>query len=189
MFAPEDQTLNLLRRSQMNLKPLFAGLVLALATQVPLPVLSQESAMQTADRVAAAVVGDISIFGPFTRATLPNAPVAGGFLSIVNSGDDIDRLVSAHAAISVETQIHEMAVESGVMKMRQLADGLEIPAGTEVALAPGGYHLMFMSLLQPINEGDLVAVTLVFEKAGEIQVDLIAGGLAADMAADQMPRH
>ena len=173
----------------MTLKLFFAGLALALAMQVPVPVLSQERAMQTVDRVPAVVVGDISIFGPFTRATLPNAPVAGGFLSIVNSGDEVDRLVSAHAAISGETQIHEMAVESGVMKMRQLADGLEIPAGGEVVLAPGGYHLMFMSLLQPIIEGERVPVTLVFGKAGEIRVELIAGGAAADKAANQMPGH
>lgn len=173
----------------MTLKLLLAGLALAFATRAPIPVLSQEGAMQTTDRVAAVVAGDIAIFGPFSRATLPNAPVAGGFLSIVNSGDQADRLVSAHASISGETQIHEMAMESGVMKMRELPDVLEIPAGAEVLLAPGGYHLMFMSLLRPINEGDLVDVTLVFENAGEIRVDLIAGGLAADKAAEQMSGH
>lgn len=128
-------------------------------------------------------LGSLEISGGFTRATLPNAPVGGGFLSITNKGAEGDRLVSASAAIAKETQIHEMAMEGDVMKMRQLKDGLEIPAGETVALEPGGFHLMFMGLNGTIKEGDVVPVTLTFEKAGTVVVDLVAGAASADAPA------
>jgi copper(I)-binding protein len=131
-------------------------------------------------------LGDINISLPFTRATLPNAPVGGGFLTIENTGTEADRLVSATSEVAGETQIHEMAMEGDVMKMRQLAEGLEIPAGETVVLAPGGFHIMFMGLKQAFVEGETVAVTLTFEKAGSVEVLLPVAAAAADMPAGAM---
>ena len=131
-------------------------------------------------------LGDINISLPFTRATLPNAPVGGGFLTIENTGTEADRLVSATSEVAGETQIHEMAMEGDVMKMRQLAEGLEIPAGETVVLAPGGFHIMFMGLKQAFVEGETVAVTLTFEKAGSVEVLLPVAAAAADMPAAAM---
>ena len=125
-------------------------------------------------------LGPINISLPFTRATLPNAPVAGGFLTIENTGTEPDRLVSATSDIAGETQIHEMAMQGDVMKMRQLADGLEIPAGETVVLAPGGFHIMFMGLKQALVEGETITVTLTFEKAGTVDVVLPIEAAAAD---------
>ena len=125
-------------------------------------------------------LGAINISLPFTRATLPNAPVAGGFLTIENTGTEPDRLVSATSDIAGETQIHEMAMQGDVMKMRQLADGLEIPAGETVVLAPGGFHIMFMGLKQALVEGETITVTLTFEKAGTVDVVLPIEAAAAD---------
>lgn len=125
-------------------------------------------------------LGDINISLPFTRATLPNAPVGGGFLTIENTGTEADRLVSATSTVAGDTQIHEMAMEGDVMKMRQLTEGLEIPAGETVVLAPGGFHIMFMGLNQPFVEGQTVAVTLTFEKAGSVEVLLPVEATAAD---------
>ena len=125
-------------------------------------------------------LGAINISLPFTRATLPNAPVGGGFLTIENEGPEADRLVSATSAVAGDTQIHEMAMEGEVMKMRELPDGLEIPAGETVVLAPGGFHIMFMGLKQPFVEGETVAVTLTFEKAGSVEVLLPVEAAAAD---------
>jgi copper(I)-binding protein len=125
-------------------------------------------------------LGPINISLPFTRATLPNAPVAGGFLTIENTGTEPDRLVSATSDIAGETQIHEMAMQGDVMKMRQLADGLEIPAGETVVLAPGGFHIMFMGLKQALVEGEAITVTLTFEKAGTVDVVLPIEAAAAD---------
>lgn len=128
-------------------------------------------------------LGSLNLSHPFARATLPNAPVAGGFLAIENTGAEADRLVSATSPAAAEVQIHEMAMEGEVMKMRQLPDGLEVPAGQTVELAPGGFHLMFMGLKQAFVEGETVPVTLVFEKAGTVDVELSVQGVAADGAA------
>jgi uncharacterized protein YcnI/copper(I)-binding protein len=131
-------------------------------------------------------IGDLTLTGPFTRATLPNAPVAGGFLTIANAGAEDDRLVAVSAEFAKEGQIHEMAMEGDVMKMRQLADGLVIPAGGSVTLEPGGYHLMFMGLSRALVEGETVPVTLTFEKAGDVTIDLPIAGAAADAPAGHM---
>ena len=124
------------------------------------------------DQGEAVVVGDLTLSGGFTRATLPNAPVGGGYITITNAGAQADRLVGVQSRFSPDVQIHEMAVENDVMQMRQLPEGLEIPAGETVTLAPGGYHLMFMELAEPFVEGQTVPVTLTFEKAGTVEVAL-----------------
>jgi copper(I)-binding protein len=119
--------------------------------------------------------GDLEITGPFSRATLPNAPVAGGYLSIVNTGTEDDRLVSAASDVAQEVQLHEMVVVEDVMRMRQLEDGIAIPAGETVTLAPGGLHVMFMGINQPFIEGECVEVTLSFAVAGEVALCLLIG--------------
>ncbi|MDB5615597.1 MAG: copper chaperone PCu(A)C [Devosia sp.] len=129
-------------------------------------------------------LGPLNISGPFTRATLPNAPVGGGFMTIENTGTEADRLVSVTSTVAKDTQIHEMAMQGDVMKMRELPEGLEIPAGETVALSPGGFHLMFMGLTQPFVEGQTVTVTLTFEKAGTVDVVLPVMTPAADAPAE-----
>lgn len=125
------------------------------------------------------IFGDLTLSGAFTRATLPNAPVAGGYLTITNSGDTAERLIDAESPFSPDVQIHEMSVVNDVMEMRQLPDGIEIPAGETVTLAPGGLHLMFMKLAQPFVEGETVPVTLVFESAGRVDIELAVGSFGA----------
>ena len=132
------------------------------------------------------LIGDLAISGAFTRATLPNAPVGGGFLTITNTGSADDRLVSATSPAAEDVQIHEMKMDGDMMKMSQLPDGLVIPAGQTVTLAPGGYHLMFMKLKAPFVEGQAVPVTLTFEKAGTIDVRLEVGGTDAKAPEHQM---
>ena len=127
--------------------------------------------------------GNLELNAPFSRATLPNAPVAGGFLTIVNTGDTDDRLLRADVTFASDAQIHEMAMEGEVMKMRRLEDGLAIPAGETVVLEPGGYRLMFMGLSQALVEGETVPVELIFEQAGTVTVDLHIGAPAADAPA------
>lgn len=124
----------------------------------------------------------LNISGPFSRATLPNAPVGGGYVTIENRGKTADRLVSVSSDVAAETQIHEMAMEGDVMKMRQLPDGVEIPAGETVLLAPGGVHIMFMGLKQPFVEGQTIPVILNFEQSGPVEVELNVLGPGADSA-------
>lgn len=123
--------------------------------------------------------GDLEITGGFSRATLPNAPVGGGFMTIENKGHEDDRLVSASSSVAGHMEVHEMAMEGDVMRMRELADGLPIPAGQTVELKPGGFHIMFMELKEPLVEGETVTVTLTFEKAGEVEVTLTVGKMNA----------
>jgi copper(I)-binding protein len=129
------------------------------------------------------VVGDLTISAPFTRATLPNAPVAGGFLTIANAGSGDDRLIAATSSVAAEVQIHEMSMEGDVMRMRALPDGLVVPAGATVELTPGGYHLMFLTPNAPFALGTTVPVTLTFAEAGEVQVELPVLDAAAATAA------
>lgn len=117
-------------------------------------------------------IGPLTVSAPYSRATLPNAPVAGGFLTIRNAGDAEDRLIGAASDVAASVEIHEMTMNGDVMTMRQRADGLAIPAGETVQLSPGGLHLMFLDLRQPLVEGDSVDVTLTFESAGPITVPL-----------------
>ena len=124
--------------------------------------------------------GPLTLSGAFTRATLPNAPVGGGFVSIENTGDQADRLVSASSPVAKEVQIHEMAMDGDVMRMRRLSDGLELPAGETTVLKPGSYHLMMMGLNQPLVEGQTVSLTLTFEHAGSVDLDVPVLGTAAD---------
>lgn len=124
-------------------------------------------------------VGDLELTAAFARATLPNAPVAGGYVTVTNTGQEADRLVSAQSSFSPDVQIHEMAVVNDVMQMRQLPEGLEIPAGETVTLAPGGLHMMFMNISAPFVEGETVPVTLVFEKAGEVEIALAVQAFGA----------
>lgn len=138
---------------------------------------------------APVTVGDLEITGAFTRATLPNAPVGGGYLTITNRGGADDRLVSVSTPAAGMSQIHEMKMEGDVMKMNELPDGLVIPAGGSVALAPGGYHLMFMDLTGPFVEGQSITVTLTFEKAGAVDVQLPIGSPAAKGPAMDHSMH
>lgn len=119
---------------------------------------------------AEVIVGDIVIAGAFSRATLPNAPVGGGFLTLTNKGMTDDRLIAAASPVAGVMQLHEMKMEGDVMKMAELANGIPVPAGETVTLAPGGLHLMFMQLKEPLVEGTQVPVTLTFERAGTVEV-------------------
>ncbi len=116
--------------------------------------------------------GSLTITDLWTRATPPNAPAGAGFLTITNTGPEADRLVTAATPAAGMTELHEMAVTDGVMTMRPLADGIAIPAGGTVTLAPGGLHIMFMALKEPFAEGGKVPVTLTFEKAGAVETFL-----------------
>jgi copper(I)-binding protein len=124
-------------------------------------------------------VSALEISQPWARATPPSAPAGGGFLKITNTGSTPDRLVSASSPVADLVQVHEMKMDGSVMRMREVEKGLEIPAGGSVTLAPGGYHLMMMGLKAPFKQGASVPVTLVFEKAGKIDVELTVEAMGA----------
>ncbi|MDZ5699567.1 copper chaperone PCu(A)C [Chelativorans sp. M5D2P16] len=118
-------------------------------------------------------VGQLEIGQPWARATPPGASTGGGFLTVTNEGETADRLVSAASPIAGRVEIHEMRVTDDVMKMRPIADGVAIPAGETVEFKPGAFHIMFLELKGPIEQGEPVPVTLTFEKAGSIEVEMV----------------
>ena len=117
-----------------------------------------------------AKVGAIEIHQPWTRATPTGAKVAGGFMTIKNTGSQPDRLIGGTFEKSARVEVHEMKIENDIMKMRELAGGLEIKAGQSVVLKPGSYHVMFMQLAEPLAKGTAVGGTLKFAKAGTVSV-------------------
>lgn len=123
--------------------------------------------------------GSLTIAHPWSRATPAGAKVGGGYLTVENGGSAADRLVSVSVPFAGRTEIHEMAVKDGVMTMRPLEKGVEIPAGGKVEFKPGGYHLMFMGLRQPLKQGEMVKGTLIFEKAGPVEVEFKVDSIAA----------
>ncbi|MDU6239587.1 MAG: copper chaperone PCu(A)C [Bradyrhizobium sp.] len=116
--------------------------------------------------------GDLVITQPWSRATPGGAKTGAGYLTIENKGGAPDRLVAGSGDVAGRIEVHEMAVNNGVMTMRPLEKGLVIEPGKTVALAPGGYHLMLMELKSPLKQGDKLPVTLEFEKAGKVAVTL-----------------
>jgi len=107
-----------------------------------------------------------------SRATPPAAKVGAGYLALVNGGTAADRLVAASSPAAGRVEIHEMRMDGNVMRMRELAQGLALPPGATVELKPGGFHLMFMELKAPLAVGANVPVTLVFERAGKVEIEL-----------------
>ena len=115
--------------------------------------------------------GPLEIDHPWSRATPKGANVAGGYLKITNTGTTPDRLVGGATEVAKRFEIHEMSMDGGVMRMRELKDGLEIPAGKTVELKPGSYHIMMMNLSRPLTKGDRLKGSLTFEKAGKVDIE------------------
>jgi len=108
--------------------------------------------------------------GAWARPTVSGQSGGGGFLKITG-GSGADKLVSASAGVSKMVELHTMEMDGNVMRMRQV-DGIAVPAGGTVELKPGGLHIMFMGLTQTLKAGDKFPLTLKFERAGEVKVDV-----------------
>ena len=127
--------------------------------------------------------GDLVITQAWSRATPSGAKIAGGYLTIENKGTAPDKLVGGSGDIAGKVEVHEMAMNNGVMTMRPLEKGLTIEPGKTVKLAPGGYHLMMFDLKGPFKQGDKVPVTLEFEKAGKVTLSFDVQGVGAQAPA------
>jgi copper(I)-binding protein len=143
-------------------RPLFAlaGLAVALSFAVP------------------AWAADVTVSDAWSRASAGMARAGAGFMHITNSGAADDRLVAAASAVSDVTELHAHILDGAVMRMRQV-EAIDVPAGQTVALKPGGLHVMFMALKEPLAEGQTFDVTLTFEKAGTVTVPVTVKGVAA----------
>ena len=141
------------------MKPIFPLAALGLA----LAACGQPAQKAQAPRVAAVAVTDA-----WCRPT-PNGAQAGGcYVTLLASTDD--RLVGGSTPAAAQFQVHEMSMADGVMRMGELKDGLALPAGKSVALAPGAEHIMLIGLTQPLVAGQTVPLTLKFASAPEVTV-------------------
>jgi copper(I)-binding protein len=135
-------------------------------------------------------LGDVQVLHPYAPPTPPGVGMAAGYLEIINHGDVDDRLIGGKVVFAADVQIHQTVLEDDVSRMRQLEAGLVIPAGATVKIEPMGIHLMFAGLTQPLREGDSQSATLIFEKAGEMNVEFIiehpASGAMESMHMDGM---
>lgn len=116
--------------------------------------------------------GDLVIGHPWTRAVAARAPTAAGYTTIRNGGSAADRLVGAETPQAGKVELHEMSLADGIMRMRPIPDGIAIPPGQEVRLATGGQHLMLVGPQGGFTQGARVPLTLVFERAGRVDVEL-----------------
>jgi periplasmic copper chaperone A len=125
----------------------------------------------------------LSIVHPFTRATPPGANSGGAFFVIVNAGSTPDKLIGVASPAAGTSEIHQMAMDGGVMTMRAVP-ALEVPPGGKLELKPGGYHVMLLDLKQPLKVGDKVPLTITFQNAGsiDITIDVEAMGAMGGMA-------
>jgi periplasmic copper chaperone A len=139
--------------------------------------------------------GAIQIEQPWARATPKGATIGAGYMKITNTGSEADRLMGGSVPFAQRLEVHSMTMEQGVMKMREVKDGLEIKPGETVELKPGGYHVMFVGLKEPLKQGEDLTVTLKFAKAGTVEVKYPveaigaggpAGGQGMHMKMDKM---
>ena len=129
--------------------------------------------------VLAAGKGDVRVVDAWARAVPAVAPVAGGFFTVVNPGNAADRLLRVESPIAKRIEIHEMRNDGGVMRMRQIKDGLTVPAHGQLEFKPGSYHLMLIGPTRALIEGGHFEATLVFQRAGKVKVTFAVRGMGA----------
>lgn len=139
----------------------------------------------------AATIGTLAVDGAWTRATADGAKVAAGYLTIRNTGSAADTLVAVETSVAGRGEIHDMTMTDGVMRMRRLAEGVEIPAGGAVELKPGGKHIMFLDLKERLVEGGRVTVKLTFKSGatGEVAFPVRALGASGGNGGGHHHHH
>ena len=128
--------------------------------------------------------GSLVIDQPWSRATPGGAKVGAGYMTITNTGSEPDRLIGGSLPQAGKFEVHEMRLQDGVMTMRPVPGGIEIKPGQTVKLEPGGYHVMFMELKEPLKQGEVLKGELKFEKAGTVPVEYKVGAIAAGSHGD-----
>ena len=127
------------------------------------------SPVQAADSVVHA--GDIAISGQWARATIGNLKNTAAYFKMTNKGAAADHLLSVSSSAAKMVHLHKSVEEGGIAKMLPVKS-IAIPAGGSAELAPGGYHVMVMGLSKSLKPGDMLPVTLTFEKAGKVTLEL-----------------
>ena len=141
------------------MKPILA---LAAALLFAVPVLAHE-----------VTVGDLQIIHASIPQPAASAKAAGGFMAIVNNGTEPERLIGVESDIAMKSETHESKVNADGVGTMEHVDFIEIPPGQTVTLEHGGYHIMVMGLKGPLTEGDMHKATLIFERAGRVEIEFM----------------
>lgn len=114
----------------------------------------------------------ISLSKAWARPTIGTIANGAAYLQITNSGDKADRLIGVSGGVAKRIELHEHIHEGTVMRMRKVEGGVAIDPGQTKTFSPGGHHIMLIGVTTPLKEGDRVPLTLKFEKAGELTVEV-----------------
>jgi copper(I)-binding protein len=149
------------------MKRTFIAAAAVIAAVLSSPVLAQDYK-----------VGDLRVDQPWARATPGRVPNGAVYLTLTNEGATADRLVAASSPAAKHAGLHMHSMEEGVMKM-QPVKAMEVAPGSPTVLKPGGLHIMLMGLKAPLKEGERFTVTLTFERAGSVEVEVMVEKLGA----------
>ncbi len=134
-------------------------------------------------------LGDLTIHKPWARASIGQAQAGAAYLTVMNKGSLPDRLIAAEGTVANRVELHTHMMDGGVMRMRPVK-AIEVAPGEPAVLKPGGLHVMLMGLKAPLVKGESFPLTLVFEKAGRIEVDVpICEGTAMEHRMDHGKSH
>lgn len=131
------------------------------------------TAVATLAMATSAFAADVMVKDAYARSASKNAKTGAAFMMIMNHGAENDRLIDVTSDVAKRVELHTHKENGdGVMQMLHVEEGFAIPAGEMHPLKRGGDHVMFMGLNQPFVQGDMIPVTLVFEKAGQVNVEI-----------------
>jgi copper(I)-binding protein len=173
----------------MSIQKLFSIVSLGAALMLSACGSPMQSAPAASDAVVNAQIGDLTIRGAWARPTVATAagdhnahahsadskttPMnSAAYMIIENTGASADRLIDVAGDVAQMVQLHQTTMTDGLMKMQHLPAGAEIPAGGSLILKPASYHVMFMGVQQNMAPGSTVKITLTFERAGSVTIDV-----------------
>lgn len=120
-----------------------------------------------------AFAAGIEVQDPYARSASEMATTGAAFMVITNGTETADRLIGVASDAAEKVELHTHREDSnGVMRMIHVEEGFELPAGGEIVMERGGHHVMFMGLTAPMAQGDMIDLTLTFEKAGDVAVQV-----------------
>jgi copper(I)-binding protein len=155
-------------RTRHRFVPLLVGLLGASSAWAQTPPASPSPASPS-----------VTVTNAWARATPPGAHIGAVYLTLTSPAGD--KLLSVSSAASKGAAVHEMKMDGGVMRMRELPGGLDLPAGQSVTLQPGGNHIMLTNLNAPLKQGQTVPLHLTFQTSAPVDVQAQIGGVGAMM--------
>ena len=135
-----------------------------------------------------AKTGDIMIHDGWARASIGKAPNSAAYMTLMTHGDSTDTLIAVSTPVADKAELHNHVMDDGIAKMRQV-EAIEVSPGEPAALEPGGLHIMLIGLKQALEEGTDFPLTLVFENAGDVTLEVPILGLKDAMQKGGGHKH